>query len=185
VIELTIPTDGPYRIVSLGYGGGTLGDGTSVAPGGFDTIFTLADSAGNVLIENDDASSADPSDGNYAKPGMVNVDPVTNDAFDAVIVADLVAGSYKLAVTQWDNFANGNNLGAGFSRDGEGNFTAEDGFTDPCPPGTLAFCSYGGFARTGDWAVDVSPVPLPAALPLFVTAVLGLGWAGRRARRTA
>jgi hypothetical protein len=169
-----------------------MSDGTVVNPGGFDTMFTLADGSGRIIIENDDAQFASDSDLNFATEDDVNADPDTGSKFDAVIVAELVAGSYTLAVTQYDNQSIGGDTGMlseGFFRDGAGNsaFTVDDLFgpDEACPLGTTMFCSVGRSARTGDWAVDVSPVPLPAALPLFATAVLGIGWLGRRARRAA
>ncbi len=41
-----------------------------------------------------------------------------------------------------------------------------------------------GFA-TADANLSVAPVPLPAALPLFLTALVGLGFVGRQRRRQA
>ena len=41
-----------------------------------------------------------------------------------------------------------------------------------------------GFA-TADANLSVAPVPLPAALPLFLTALIGLGFVGRHRRRQA
>jgi hypothetical protein len=191
-IKLDFAADGWYRIVSRGYSGGLMSDGTVVDRGGFDTMFTLADGSGKIIIENDDVAFASDSDLNFATEADVNADPVTGQKFDAVIVAELVAGSYTLAVTQYDNQSLGGVTGMlseGFFRDGSDNsaFTVDDlfGSEEACPLGTTMFCSVGRSARTGDWAVDVSPVPLPAALPLFATALLGLGWAGRRARKTA
>jgi hypothetical protein len=48
------------------------------------------------------------------------------------------------------------------------------------------FCDVDGNGRTGDWAVDIlgvddaTVVPVPAALPLFATALGGLVWLRRR-----
>ena len=91
-------------IRSYGYAGGTTSTGTVVPRGGFDTILTLFSASGVFIDDNDDGAGA-------------AVDPTTGQAADARITANLAAGSYILALTQYDNFSIGN-LADGFGETG-------------------------------------------------------------------
>src|SRR5690348_5789305 len=101
-------------IRSYGYGGGTTSTGTVVPRGGFDTILTLFNASGVFIDDNDDGAGA-------------AVDPQTGMPGDARITANLAAGSYILALTQYDNFSIGD-LSDGFAETGNPNFTADPGF---------------------------------------------------------
>ncbi len=164
-----IAVAGTYDIRSYGYGGGTLLDGTVIGPGGFDTELTLFDNEGFRIDFNDDGND-------------VNTDPNTGEQYDAQITRYLEVGDYQFAVTQFDNEPNGD-LGDGFSRQGEGNFTP--GLSSDCA--APAFCDVSGMApfneRSNEWVVEISAVPLPAALPLFGSALLAFAWSERRRRR--
>ncbi len=95
-------------------------------PGGFDSILTLFDASGDFLTENDEGAG-------------VAIDPSTGEAFDARITTNLAAGNYIVALTQYDSFANGNNLSEGFAEDGHPNFTADPAFATGGP--VQAICS--------------------------------------------
>ena len=173
---------GAPSIVTLrtySYAGGIQANGHAVSAGGFDPILALFDSAGHFINQNDDGSG-------------VPTDPSTGAAYDTLLNASLGAGSYLVSVMQYNNFAVGANLSDGFIRDGQGNFTAGFG-------GCVAasFCDVTGAARTNQWAFDilnvsdavlvdrvpgVSAVPIPAALPLLVSALAWLGFFGYRRR---
>ncbi|MBV9223639.1 MAG: DVUA0089 family protein, partial [Acidobacteriaceae bacterium] len=136
--------------------------------GGFDTILTLFSASGGLLTENDDGTG-------------VATDPTAGLARDARITANLAAGSYLLALTQYDNFARGN-LADGFVEAGHPNFTAAPSFaTGGACPGNLFrdISGTAGRCRNGNWTVDftnvasVTAVPEPSALLL---AGLGLAF---------
>ena len=152
---LSSPTDVTLRTWS--YAGGTNAAGTLIAAGGFDPIVSLFFGAGSgaLLIDaNDDGLG-------------VPVDPGTGLAFDSLLESFLLpAGIYTVALSQFDNFANGSTLGDGFL-------------------GYLGNPNFDG--RTSAWALDISvantaTVPLPGTLALLM---LGLAAAGVTRRRLA
>jgi hypothetical protein len=154
LIDFNVPTLTEVQLLSLGYAGGTNLAGEVIPAGGFDTTFNLFDSAGGlVAIDDDGRVVLDPT----------NTDPVTGAIYDSYLSIDLAAGDYTLALTQYDNFANGANLSDGFARDGQPDFTFVDGFgTNPY------FNDVSGDGRTGNWAVDVRVVPEPTGVVLMV-----------------
>ena len=99
---------------SYGYAGGTPSNGSTVPAGGFDTILTLFSASGSFIEDNDDGAGAP-------------IDPATGIAGDARITANLAAGGYILAITEYDNFSIGD-LGNGFTEAGNPNFTADPTF---------------------------------------------------------
>lgn len=149
---------------SYGYGGGTTSTGQAIAPGGFDTVLNLFSGSEVLLTDNDDGAG-------------VQVDPTTGQAYDARITTNLTPGNYILALTQYDNFANGPNLTNGFAEAGRPNFTANPSFTPgpPCPGGLFRDDSgTAGQCRTARLTMDflnvqsatarlVVPVPEPTA----------------------
>lgn len=156
------------------YGGGTLG-GVTVKAGGFVPILTLFDSTGMFLLT--DGGDATCSAG-------MTADSATGLCNDAAISSLLKAGTYTLALTEFDNFANGN-LSAGFFEAGNGNFTANycsgatGGFNEidlaPCAQRTNAFA----FTQTTN-AVATTTTPEPSSLALAALPLLGLAFFGRR-----
>ncbi len=104
----------------------------------------------------------------------------------------LAAGSYTVALTQYDNTVLGPNLSDGFSRAGQGNFTSAFGCTNG------SFCDTSDIDpfnnRTNAWALDIlqvehaqlQDVPEPATLALCGAGFLmlvGYGW--RRGKKAA
>lgn len=165
-----------YRFRSLGYGGGLLPGGTVVSPGGFDTILTLFKDD-LLVIQNDDASFA-------------AFDSATSAAFDAGFDIFLEPGLYTLAITQYDNFAISDNLNDLFSREGEGNFTPSLANDSALPGGVClatSFCDVSGVegpnARTANYIVSVTVVPLPGALVLMLSVLAALSRFARVKRR--
>ena len=148
---------------TVSYAGGTLLDGTEVAAGGFDPIVSLFEAGGDLIAENGDGDD-------------VPVDPDTDAAFDAFLNTRVPIGDYTLAISQYDNFAAGGTLGAGFDEAGDPNFTTIFG----CDAGQ--FCDFTGASRSSDYAFDLSvaPIPVPAAAWLLGGALAGLGFLRRR-----
>jgi hypothetical protein len=137
------------------YAGGTNAAGDLIPAGGFDPIVSLFFGTGNPALligANDDGTG-------------VPVDPGTGLAYDSLLESfSLPAGMYTVALSQFDNFANGPTLGDGF----------------------LGYSGTPGFdGRTSAWALDIlgadsASVPLPGTLALLM---LGLAAAGVTRRR--
>jgi PEP-CTERM motif len=132
-------------IQSFGYLGGVNAAGQAIAAGGFDDVLSLYDSTSQNVINSDDA-----------------------------FTIALAAGSYKLFLTQYDNFGPAN-LALPFNFDGQPNFRG--GFVD-----------FDGSKRTGNWALDITGVTTASAVPeasTWALMLVGFGMAGSalRARR--
>jgi hypothetical protein len=140
-----LATASTVTIQSFGYLGGVNAAGQTIAAGGFDDVFSLYDSASqNVIISDDSFTIA------------------------------LKSGSYKLFLTQYDNFGPAN-LTLPFIFEGQPNFAG--GFVD-----------FNGSQRTGNWALDITGVTTASAVPEASTwglMLVGFGMAGSalRARR--
>jgi hypothetical protein len=137
LFNFTVGAPSTVTLLTLSYAGGTNAAGDVIARGGFDPILALFDSTGVLLDTNDDGDPADvPTD-------------INGLTFDTFLSIALDPGTYTVSVMQFDNFADGPNLSDGFSRAGEGNFTAAFG----C--GATQFCDAGLGARDSHWAFDV------------------------------
>jgi hypothetical protein len=128
LFDVVIATTGTVDLRTYTYAGGTTSTGTVVPRGGFDPILTLFDSAGILVNDNDEGSGA-------------ATDPATGEAFDARITRTLTAGSYIVALTQYDNFAAGVDLASGFVESGHPHFTAASAFTTGGPCAGIYFAT--------------------------------------------
>ena len=154
------------------YAGGTNAAGTLIPAGGFDPWLSIFDAAGNLQASVDNRTC-----------GQVGTDPVTGSCFDSYISQTLGAGAYTLILSESDNQPAGTTLADGFTRTGQGNFTAAFG----CSNGQ--FCDINADNRTPNWAVDIdnvtsgppSGVPEPA-MTLPVCGALGVYLLLRRKR---
>ncbi len=180
LFDVVVATASSVDMRTYSYAGGTTSTGIVIPRGGFDPILTLFDPGGAFLTDNDEGTG-------------VATDPATGEAFDARITATLAAGSYIVALTQFDNFAAGN-LESGFVEAGHPQFTADPTFTTggPCPSNMFRdISSTAGRCRNGNWAVDFvnvtsvmarspSSVPEPNASFLLGSGLIGLGFVLRR-----
>lgn len=143
LFTFTLAANSNVTLRTFSYDGGVNAAGTLIGAGGFDPVIALFAGTGNgaILIDGDD-------DGG---PGL-----------DALLLTQLLAGTYTVALSQVANFANGPTLGAGF----------------------LGVGNLGFDGRSSAWALDILGVDSPAALPepatlaltlLGLVAVAGLG----------
>jgi hypothetical protein len=166
------------------YAGGTNAAGTTIARGGFDPILALFDSAGNLIDQNDDGGC-----------GLVAADSGSGECWDTFLTAALTAGTYTVAVMQYDNFANAT-LAAGFDRQGQGNFTPG---MSGCAASQTAFEDVSESAACGrdnHWAFDIlnvagaelvvgGAVPEPSSWAMMLLGFAGIGMMIRRRRQPA
>ncbi|MDH5570643.1 MAG: VPLPA-CTERM sorting domain-containing protein [Gammaproteobacteria bacterium] len=147
---------------SFAYAGGTMSDGTVVADGGFDSQLHLFDLNMNLIRSDDDGAS--------------RVSASSGNSWDSMFDYTLDAGSYIIALTQYNNdWMGGSWSGAGVT-----------GFMDVS--GSQRNSSY-AFEISGTALVNVdgnvieppiSAVPVPAAVWLFGSGLIGLAGVARR-----
>ncbi len=143
---------------------------------GFDPILAIWDSNGINIFEQDDGGV----EGSTMSNGVL----YDHGVWDTYFTTTLAAGNYTATVAQFDNFANSTLLSDGFQHDGNPNFTFDLGYgTQDLFNGVWS----GTDARTGDWAfhilnIDTAVVPLPAALPSLIFALMSLGFLRRRSQ---
>lgn len=154
------------RLRSFSFGGGVQANGNVVVDGSFDPNLSLFDGNGLLIAANDDSISRSPG-----ACGRGVVTPYDGDEWDACMDLTLAAGKYTVALTQYDNFARGPDLTAGFRYDNDPDFLG---------------CSEMFCGKAGKWAFDLLSVedaymvPEPASLALFGVAALGIAATRRR-----
>ena len=148
---------------------------TSYASGGFVPVLSLFDNTSGAFI------AVDGGAGSCANGR--GTDPTTGICNDAYLKQSLAAGSYRVVLTQFDNFPNGSNISAGFSEMGNGNFTA--GFCNASGPFQeidLAPC----VQRTGNYSLNLNAanaaVPEPGSAALVLPALAFAAWRFSSAR---
>ena len=175
---------------SYSYAGGTNAAGQVIPRGGFDPILALFNSTGALITQQDDAGCS-----------LVPADALTGRCWDVFLSTTLAAGSYSVSVMEYNNFANGPNISNGFTRQGQGNFTADPAFTS-CPTNAPFEDVSGvnpGCQRDSHWAFDIlnvagatqepgpgpqpTPIPEPGTLTLVGLGVVGLARLRQRLNR--
>lgn len=179
LFHFTVGDTSTVTLRTWSYAGGVNAAGQTIARGGFDPILALFDGTGVLINQNDDGGC-----------GPVAPDSITSQCWDTYLSSTLAPGDYTVSVMQYDSFAVGPNLSAGFTRDGQGNFTPG---LFPC--GASAFCDAAYDARDNHWAFDVlnvdgavaqppvTSVPEPGSLGMLGFGFLAAGWLAWRRRR--
>ena len=158
-----VQTGGLVTLQTFSYAGGVDAEGAVVAAGGFDPVLTLFDMSGNFLVSNDDGPC-----------GTVGADPTTGNCFDSFISGDLAAGSYTVALTEYDNLPAGSTLADSFTEVGNGNFTCQEFLGTPG-----GFCDDSPSQRDSAYELDViTPGAAPAITPEPASGVLVLSCVG-------
>ncbi len=139
---------------------------TSYASGGFVPVLSLFDASGTFIAS--DGGDASCTDGRMA-------DAATHLCNDAYLHTSLAAGSYRLVLTEFFNYPNGD-YSQGFSEQGAGNFTSGVCSTSgPFWESDVTPC----VQRSGNYSVTVTsgsattPEPATAWLILPVLAIAG------------
>jgi len=167
------------RLISYSWAGGMQSNGNMVSADGFDPILALFDSSGVKIAQNDDSSSL-----TVGSCGADAVGTYDHVQWDACLDLDLTAGSYTVAIAQYDNFPVGPNLANGFERNASPTFTSTACLNQ-------IFCASNLEGRTGNWAFDlmnveqanVVMVPEPASLALWAMGVFGMIATKRRRKQ--
>jgi hypothetical protein len=158
VFDFTVGAMSNVTFRTYSYAGGVNAAGQTIARGGFDSILSVYDSTGARIGYNDDGGCA-----------LVGQDSVSGSCWDTYLNTTLAAGSYKVAVSQFDNVGPVN-------------------INDPWPGS--GHVNYNG--RDSHWAFDVlnvsaatqsGAVPEPASWAMMILGV-GLAGASLRRRRT-
>ncbi len=155
--------------------------------GGFDPILSLWTADGELIESQDDGE----------QEGSREVNGITYDfgVWDTFFTQTLAAGDYLIAITQYDNFPDGDSLAEGFERGGNANFTFDEDF------GGATQAMFNGVwddedPRTSFWrfhllnvdeaeVVEPPPsndIPEPAGIALLGFGLGGLALARRRRR---
>jgi hypothetical protein len=113
----------------------------------------------------------DPSDTRFAESDSNFISYPNN--LDFLFTKVLNPGTYTLLITQFDNKYAGNQLLDPIQLTKSGNFTANSntGCTQFCDPVT-------GQPRTGQWSLNITPVPLSTVAEPEIIALIGLGLVG-------
>jgi hypothetical protein len=139
----------------------------SYAAGGFDPLLTLFDAWGQIVAQvqpkgylNDDAD-----DGGACSKAPA--DPANGLCLDALYEGKLPKGKFWLALTQSYNVSNSSRITDGYTRDGQGNFSASQA---GCPNPAGGFYDYACHQRSGAWSLEIAGAQKAQAESAFVAA---------------
>ena len=164
VRSFTVSTLSNVQALTFSYGGGTNGNGQSIAEGGFEPYLSLFDSGGNFIASTFSGTTC------YAG---ANTNSASGQCFDVLLDAGVLPPStYQIAISAFLNLSSAENLGVG---------TLADGFTGL---GNLA----GGEDLHYAFDVvltDATPVPEPRTISIVAFAALSIFGFLLKSRRLA
>lgn len=157
-------------IYTTSYGGGANLDGTTTGPGGFEPNITLYDATGFVVANQSPSFSP-----------IANPDPSNGWKGDGYLQdTDAGAGTYYVTLTDWQNQMSVTSTGLDPSTAAYLQFSG---------PGGTSFTDVQGNNRTGNYALDISAMPLssssapePGTFLLMIPALAGVAFF-KKARR--
>jgi hypothetical protein len=158
IFKRSFRVDAPslVTLTGLGYAGGVNAAGATIVQGGFDTVLSVYDASGALVIDNDDGFG-------------VPADSVTGAGGDSLISQVFAAGTYTAYLTQYNNFGP-LQLPGSFAFAGEPNFRG--GFVD----------LYGD-QRTNAFAFDITGASAVPEAATWMLMIAGFGMVGVVARR--
>jgi len=167
LIPFTVAADDPVLIQTTSFAGSM----------GFEPVLTLYDGSGNLFLQDATGGTAPSGCGGRA------IDPTSGFCLDAEIDSFLNAGSYTLALTEYDNIPSGPTLADGFPQTGNGDFTGPEFLGIPG-----SFILFDGQQRTSDWALDIditgtttiATAPEPDSLILTGLGLIAAAFIARR-----
>ena len=171
LLALSLLSDATVTLQTLGYGGGTNGNGQVIPAGGFESVLQVYAAPSGMAVGGPIQPGPNPTCGpRTPDPGRLGF------CQDAYLQMFLTAGNYSVALTQSPNDPLGN-LSDGFF------------YVDavPDPNFNNGFVGTFGFQGTSAWAVDISfpgatQVPEPATALLTMTGLIVSGIASRKRR---
>lgn len=145
--SLTSPSE--VTIYTTSYGGGMNLNGTTTGPGGFQPNITLYDSTGFVVANQSPSFSP-----------IANPDPTNGWKGDGYLQdTDAAAGTYYVTLTDWQNQMSVTSTGLNVS---------EAAYLQFSGPGGTSFQDVQGNTRNGNYALNISAMPLssgPSSVP--------------------
>src|SRR5258708_866735 len=108
--SFTVATTSTMQAITFSYGGGVNGAGQNIAQGGFEPYLSLFDNSGGFLTSTAPGTTC---------PAGANTNTVSNVCFDELLDGGTLApGTYKIAISAFDNLSFAENTGTGTLADG-------------------------------------------------------------------
>jgi hypothetical protein len=110
VESFNVSSTSTMTAITFSYGGGVNGAGTTIAQGGFEPYLSLFDSSGDFLASTYYGTTC---------PAGANTNTVSGQCYDVGLDGGtLAAGTYQIAITDFENMSFAENYGSGTLADG-------------------------------------------------------------------
>jgi hypothetical protein len=173
----TLSVPGTLTLQTYGFGGGTNGNGASIASGGFDPLVAVFDNTGGLIDGTSDVLTNYTSFAGCPPAGLINIGAIKNQCGDIELSLSLGTGTYTIILSDgaYIPYAlfGGGNLSDGFA-DLTGGFTPLQTCADEVN------CNN----DTNAWALDVTTpggtsAPEPGAMGIAGIGLLSMALAAR------